>query len=87
MPVTKLTIKFFCICIHFSTPQDAIAIVGIGCRAPGADNIRDFWRVLQNGECHVTEVPSGRWNVSAFYSEDPAAIGKAYVKRGGFMKE
>ena len=73
--------------LNFFTRQDAIAIVGVGCRAPGADNIRDLWRVLRNGECHVTEVPPERWNTSAYYSEDPTAAGKAYVMRGGFMKE
>ena len=69
--------------------QDAIAIVGIGCRTPGADNIRDYWRVLQNGECHVTDVPADRWNAKAFLDADPTgtAPGKAYVQKGGFIKE
>ncbi|XP_076462907.1 phenolphthiocerol/phthiocerol polyketide synthase subunit C-like [Babylonia areolata] len=66
--------------------KDAIAIVGIGCRTPGADNIRDFWRVLVNGECHVTDVPPDRWNAAAYLSDDVHAFGKAYVQKGGFIK-
>lgn len=27
-----------------------IAIVGIGCMFPGADNVDEFWQVLINGE-------------------------------------
>nr|KAG5702438.1 hypothetical protein BaRGS_027525 [Batillaria attramentaria] len=56
---------------------NAIAIVGIGCRTPGADNIREFWKLLSNGECHVGGVPHDRWNSKAYYDPDPMAPGKA----------
>ena len=64
-----------------------IAIVGIGCRFPGADNIDEFWRVLVNGENHVTEIPPERWNTDAFYSDDKDSPGKIYVKKAGLIKE
>ncbi|XP_076458184.1 phenolphthiocerol/phthiocerol polyketide synthase subunit C-like [Babylonia areolata] len=67
--------------------EDAIAIVGIGCKVPGADNIRDFWRVLLHGENHVTEIPPSRWNADAFYDPEPMAAGKGYVKRAGLVNE
>ncbi|XP_070203574.1 polyketide synthase ThaQ-like [Littorina saxatilis] len=74
--------------VSAETQQEEIAIVGIGCQTPGADNIQDFWRVLVDGECHVTDVPEGRWNVSAFLdTEDRMAYGKAYVMKGGFLKD
>ncbi|KAK7490836.1 hypothetical protein BaRGS_00017892 [Batillaria attramentaria] len=66
---------------------NAIAIVGIGCRTPGADNIREFWKLLSNGECHVGGVPHDRWNSKTYYDPDPMAPGKAYVQRGGFIKD
>ncbi|KAK7490873.1 hypothetical protein BaRGS_00017929, partial [Batillaria attramentaria] len=66
---------------------NAIAIVGIGCRTPGADNIREFWKLLSGGECHVGGVPHDRWNSKAYYDPDPMAPGKAYVQRGAFMKD
>lgn len=67
--------------------QDGIAIVGIGCRTPGADNIDEFWRVLKNGECHISDVPTNRWNADAFLDSDPNAFCKAYVQKGGFIKD
>lgn len=67
--------------------EHAIAIVGIGCRTPGADNIREYWRLLVNGECHVTDVPTNRWNARAYFDQNPMAPGKAYVQRGGFVRE
>lgn len=63
-----------------------IAIVGASGRFPGADNLNEFWRVLLNGENHVTEIPRERWNNDAFYSEDKDANGKIYVKRAGLIK-
>ncbi|KAK6173394.1 hypothetical protein SNE40_016853 [Patella caerulea] len=66
--------------------MEEIAIIGVGCKLPGADNIDQFWRVLENGENHVLEVPSDRWNLDAFYDPDPNAPGKTYVRRAGFIK-
>ena len=59
--------------------DDDIAIVGVGCRFPGADDLDQFWRVLVNGENHVNEIPVERWNHEALYSEDPDEPGKIYT--------
>lgn len=67
--------------------DDAIAVVGIGGKFPGADNTKEFWEVLKNGENHVKEIPPDRWNLDAFYSSDPDSVGKTYVHRAGFLKK
>ena len=64
-----------------------IAIVGAGCRFPGAENLEEFWRVLVNGENHVKDIPDSRWNSSAFYDEDKTAPGKIYVKKAGLLNK
>ncbi|XP_033728957.1 polyketide synthase-nonribosomal peptide synthetase hybrid himA-like [Pecten maximus] len=66
---------------------EEIAIVGIGCRLPGANNIREFWDVLVNGENHVKEIPKDRWNLDAIYDPDPDAYGKTNVRRAGLLSE
>ena len=43
--------------------DEAVAVVGIGCRFPGANNIDEFWNLLEKGENHIKEVPKHRWNV------------------------
>ncbi|MGZ5049882.1 MAG: thioester reductase domain-containing protein [Methylobacter sp.] len=43
--------------------DDAIAIVGIGCRFPGADGPDAFWKLLSEGLSAIREVPEGRWPV------------------------
>ncbi len=64
---------------------DPIAIVGMGCRFPGAENPDAFWRLLRDGVDAVSEVPADRWNAEAFYDPDPAAPGKSLTKSGGFL--
>ncbi|XP_061180173.1 uncharacterized protein LOC133188686 [Saccostrea echinata] len=65
--------------------EDAIAIVGIGCKFPGAENVEEFWNVLKNGEDHVKDIPKERFNVEAFYDSDPDAPGKTYIRKAGLV--
>ncbi|OWF43458.1 fusarin C synthetase-like [Mizuhopecten yessoensis] len=67
--------------------DNAFAIVGVGCKFPGAENLDEFWRVLLNGENHVIQIPPERWNVDAFYNEDPMEPGKTNVRRAGFIRK
>lgn len=42
-----------------STTQD-IAIIGMSCRFPGAEDINSFWELLINGRDAITEIPTCR---------------------------
>ncbi len=56
--------------------QEPIAIIGIGCRFPGADGPAAFWRLLSEGTDAVTEVSADRWGAEAFADpglDNPAA--------------
>ncbi len=66
--------------------MEPIAIIGIGCRFPGANEPEAFWQMLQDGVDAITEVPSDRWDVDAFYDSDPATPGKMSTRWGGFME-
>jgi phthiocerol/phenolphthiocerol synthesis type-I polyketide synthase D len=43
------------------TTQEAVAVVGVACRFPGASTPAGFWRLLTEGRDAVGEVPAGRW--------------------------
>ena len=64
---------------------DQIAIVGVGCRFPGANNLEEFWKVLLRGENHVHEVENNRWDFQSFYDPDKSAPGKSYVNKAGLL--
>ncbi|NEO53118.1 MAG: SDR family NAD(P)-dependent oxidoreductase [Okeania sp. SIO3B5] len=67
---------------------EPIAIVGVGCRFPGnANDSASFWNLLHEGIDAVGEVPSGRWDVDAYYDPNPDTPGKTYTKQGGYIKE
>jgi 3-oxoacyl-[acyl-carrier-protein] synthase II len=66
--------------------NEAIAIIGIGCRFPGgADNPEAFWRLLREGVDAITEVPQERWDINGYYDANPATPGKMCTRYGGFV--
>ena len=66
---------------------EPIAIVGIGCRFPGADNPKAFWQLLRNGIDAITEVPKSRWDIEQFYDPDPAKPNKTHSRWGGYLEQ
>ncbi|MGL5834237.1 MAG: beta-ketoacyl synthase N-terminal-like domain-containing protein [Waterburya sp.] len=42
--------------------HEPIAVVGMDCRFPGANNPEEFWQLLQEGKNTITSVPDDRWN-------------------------
>ncbi|MEG5135849.1 MULTISPECIES: type I polyketide synthase [unclassified Microcoleus] len=68
-----------------SVEREAIAIVGLGCRFPGAENPEAFWQLLQEGVDAIAEVPPERWDVNELYDEAIAAPGKINNRWGGFL--
>lgn len=56
---------------------EPIAIVGMACRFPGAENVEAFWQLLRDGVDAITEVPPGRWETGLH----------GFASRGGFLKQ
>ncbi|XXX76158.1 SDR family NAD(P)-dependent oxidoreductase [Sorangium sp. So ce134] len=68
--------------------EEAIAIVGMGCRYPGgARDLAGFWRLLEQGADAMREVPKERWDIDAYYDPDPDAPGKTVTRRGAFLDD
>src|SRR5437762_878051 len=66
---------------------EPIAIVGMGCRFPGAAASPDaFWRLLTDGIDAISEVPADRWDVDSVYDPNPEARGKMSTRWGGFVE-
>lgn len=69
-------------------PQaEPVAIIGIGCRFPGAKGPQAFWRLLADGVDAITEVPANRFDINAFYDPTPGAAGKISSRFGGFIAD
>ncbi len=65
---------------------EPIAVVGIGCRFPGAvDDADTFWQFLTDGASGIVRVPADRWDADAYYSEDHTVPGTICTREGGFL--
>ena len=67
--------------------MEPVAIIGMGCRLPGANNPESFWHLLSEGIDAITEVPPDRWDLDEFYDPEPATPGKMITRYGGFLDQ
>jgi acyl transferase domain-containing protein/acyl carrier protein len=63
-----------------------IAVVGVGCRFPGADGPVAFWQLLKDGVDAITDMPTGRFDLDALYDPRPRVPGKVVTRQGGFLR-
>jgi amino acid adenylation domain-containing protein len=67
-----------------SSSTEPIAIIGIGCRFPGAESPEAFWRLLSEGREAVGEMPAGRL---ALLEAESNSAGETVFRRGGFLPQ
>ncbi|MFH8786798.1 beta-ketoacyl synthase N-terminal-like domain-containing protein [Streptomyces roseoverticillatus] len=63
-----------------------IAVIGMGCRLPGAAGPAQLWEVLLAGGDAVTEVPADRWDAASLHSPD-GGPGRSTSRWGGFLDD
>ena len=68
--------------------MNAIAIVGMGLRYPGANNAESFWDMVREGKDNTREVPPGRWVLPPELAAGGKEPGEDKVRaiRGGFVE-
>src|SRR5215475_3930669 len=66
-------------------PDEPIAVVGMSCRMPGADDPAAFWRRLSEGFDASREFPAERADARVLYDPDPDRPGHAYTISGSFL--
>jgi acyl transferase domain-containing protein len=66
-------------------PATPLAIVGIGCLFPKANDVGAYWANLKNGIDCITEVPATHWNPADYFDADPKKPDHTYARRGGFL--
>ncbi|MFO0948366.1 MAG: SDR family NAD(P)-dependent oxidoreductase [Planctomycetota bacterium] len=62
-----------------------LAIVGVGCIFPKAQDKLAFWSNIREGVDAITEIPSTHWNPEDYFNPDPKAPDHVYARRGGFL--
>lgn len=64
--------------------NEPIAIVGVGCRFPGASDPEAFADALASGASGIREVPADRWDADAYFAP-PGTPGTICTREGGFI--
>ncbi len=71
--------------VRNETSHDAIAIVGMACRYPGASNLKDFWENILARRREFRRFPSQRLPLSEYYDADPLVLDKTYGNRAAVI--
>jgi acyl transferase domain-containing protein/NAD(P)H-dependent flavin oxidoreductase YrpB (nitropropane dioxygenase family)/NAD(P)-dependent dehydrogenase (short-subunit alcohol dehydrogenase family)/acyl carrier protein len=69
-----------------SCPSD-IAIIGMACFLPGANDLRTYWENVLGRVNAITEVPLDHWDWRLYYDPNPKARDKICSKWGGFLAD
>ena len=67
--------------------ENAVAVIGIACRFPGADDTDEFWENLKEGKCFIDEVPEERWNVDKADVKDADISWKKCASHAALISE
>ncbi|WP_160716715.1 SDR family NAD(P)-dependent oxidoreductase [Chitinophaga solisilvae] len=62
-----------------------VAIIGVSCRFPGAENYEEFWRLLKQGDSGIREIPLSRWDWSKEEKKDAFRDKEKISRWGGFI--
>jgi len=78
---------------RYEYPENAVAIVGMGCKYAGADSLDEFWQIISEGASMCTELPKDRWPSTGLrrtkdgspywgtFVRDPDAFDHAFFKK------
>ncbi|HMC33106.1 MAG TPA: SDR family NAD(P)-dependent oxidoreductase, partial [Myxococcales bacterium] len=64
-----------------------IAIVGLGCRFPGARDPLAYWELIRSGTVAFRRIPPSRWDHSTIYDPTTRVPDKAYVDKGAYLED
>ena len=70
-----------------SNQENAIAIIGMACRLPGANSPSAFWEMLINKTQAISEVPAGRWDGAGIALEVGNSPGQLSTLQAGFLSD
>jgi len=64
-----------------------IAIIGMGCVFPKANNIEQYWENIKSGDGYFSEMPERIWRMKNFHKAGRVTAGKTYTMTGSFIED
>ncbi|WP_044148929.1 type I polyketide synthase, partial [Singulisphaera acidiphila] len=62
-----------------------VAIIGMGCLFPKAEDLSRYWANIRDRLDAITEVPPTHWRPEDYWDGDPKAPDMTYARRGGYL--
>ncbi|WP_433655215.1 type I polyketide synthase [Nocardia sp. CA-128927] len=67
--------------------NEPIAVIGVSCRLPKANNPGEFWRLIRSGGCAVARAPQRRWGTAIRQARDRGTGDRGVLDSGGFLDQ
>ena len=67
--------------------EEPIAIIGMSCLFPKANNLNSYWENILNKVDAIEEIPKEQFDWSKYYSADPLERDKISSRWGGFLRD
>ena len=64
-----------------------IAVIGMACRFPGAENPNRYWKLIVEGRHKFAPPPPDRWDHASFFSTSLRSVDKYYCPNGAFLDD
>lgn len=61
----------------YRNADEPLAVIGMGCRFPGGENLHAFWQLLANKQSAIVDEPTDRWPANHRPTDRP--------RRGGYL--
>ena len=71
----------------FDRLHEPIAIVGMGCRFPQANNLAEYWKLLSEGKSGIQDRPEFHSYIDPYFDDDLSKNDRIYTKKGGFLTQ
>lgn len=68
-------------------PPEPIAVIGMGCRFPGADTPDAYWQLLVEGRSAVSDVLPERWDPERYAALEAATVSRDSWCHNGFLDQ
>ncbi len=63
-----------------------LAIIGMACRLPGANNLDEFWSLVSEGKSAIREVPRDRFDMDLIYDPRAEELGTTSTRVAGLVE-
>jgi acyl transferase domain-containing protein/NADP-dependent 3-hydroxy acid dehydrogenase YdfG len=71
--------------VNTDRSAEPLAIIGMACRLPGAENLDQYWQLIVEGRSAIAEASPQRFDQRLYYEPQKGVRGKSYAKLAAML--